>query len=467
MNIHQPSVTAATSAGTPTARPLPSPSGSPAAGSPAAGTPAAGTPAAGTPAATTLANASDGARAPAPPFAPRALIGLLAAVTATGPLAMQIFLPALPAVQADLDVTSGTVQLTLSLSMVAIALSTLVYGPLSDRYGRRPVLLAGLLLFLVGTAICGLAPDITTLILGRIVQAAGGAAGMVLARAVVRDLYGAEKATGAIAKLTMVMVVAPMVAPAIGGLLTDLLVWRAVFGFAALVGVLIAFWVAIALPESHPDRGRAEGLGDLLRGFGLLLASARFCGYVAQTAFASVIFFSFISGAPYLMVNTLGRPATEYGLWFVAVSLGFMTGNFIAIRTSGRFSQLGLMFTGCVIGLLGILAAVAVVLLGALAPWSLFLPVSLAMVGNGLAMPNAQAGAINVFPHRAGTASGFSGFAQMSVAAAATQAVGNLQDGSAWPMLTFMLIGATGALFAIGVVAIAERRERVHAAGAS
>ncbi|HSG88124.1 MAG TPA: multidrug effflux MFS transporter [Pseudomonadales bacterium] len=394
---------------------------------------------------------------PQPPIAPRGLIALLAAVTATGPLAMQIFLPALPAVQADFGADVGTVQLTLSLSMVAIALSTLAYGPLSDRHGRRPVLGAGLVLFLLGTLICAFAPGIGVLIFGRIVQAAGGAAGMVLARAVVRDLYGAERATGVIAQLTMVMVVAPMVAPAIGGVLTDLFAWRAVFAFAALAGVLIAFWVALKLPESHVDRGRGEGAGDLLRGFALLLGSPRFCGYVGQTAFSSAIFFSFISGAPYLMVNTLGRPATEYGLWFVAVSAGFMTGNFLAIRTSGRFPQLALMLTGSLVGLFGILLIVAIVLSGHLSPPALFLPAGLAMVGSGLAMPNAQAGAINVFPRKAGTASGFSGFAQMTVAAIATQAVGVLQNGTAWPMLAFMTCGAVGALASITVVWRAER----------
>ncbi|MDZ7827865.1 MAG: multidrug effflux MFS transporter [Gammaproteobacteria bacterium] len=304
-----------------------------------------------------------GVAGPVSRLAPRGLIGMLAAVTATGPLAMQIFLPALPAVQAEFGVSAGIVQLTLSLSMVAIALSTLAYGPLSDRHGRRPVLLAGLVLFLAGTGVCALAPDVVTLIVGRIIQAAGGAAGMVLARAVVRDVYGQDRAAGVIAQLTMVMVVAPMVAPAIGGLLTDLFVWRAVFAFAALAGILIAFWVALSLPESHVERGRVEGPADMLRGFALLLGSVRFCGYVGHTAFSSVIFFSFISGAPYLMVNTLGRPATEYGLWFVLVSAGFMAGNFLAIRLSGRFPQIGLMLAGSLAGVLGILVAMGVVLM--------------------------------------------------------------------------------------------------------
>ena len=387
------------------------------------------------------------------------LIALLAAVTATGPLAMQIFLPALPAVQRDFETTAAVVQLTLSLSLLAIAIATLAYGPLSDRYGRRPVLLVGLGLFLFGTLVCVLASGIEVLIFGRIVQAAGGAAGMVLARAVVRDVWGHEQAAGAIARLTMVMVVAPMVAPAIGGLLTDLFAWRAVFWFSALAGVVIAFWTAIRLPETHVARGRADGARDILRGFAHLLGSGRFRAYVAHTAFSSMMFFAFISGAPYLMVDVLERPATEYGLWFMAASLGFMAGNFLAIRTSGRWSVPASMLTGTLLGLAGVAISAGLVWAGHLSPLGLFLPITLTMVGNGLAMPNAQAGALNVFPHRAGTASGFSGFSQMMLSAVAIQAVGQLHDGTAWPMLMFMSLGAGGALIAACSIV---RLERIH-----
>jgi DHA1 family bicyclomycin/chloramphenicol resistance-like MFS transporter len=394
------------------------------------------------------------------PAAGLGLIALLAAVTATGPLAMQVFLPALPMVQRDLSSTPGTVQLTLSLSMVAIAVATLVYGPLSDRFGRRPVLLGGLGLFVLGTLVCALAPNVTILILGRIIQAAGGAAGMVLARAIVRDRFGPERSASVIAQLTMAMVVAPMVAPAIGGALTDLFAWRAVFWFSAVAGTLIALSVLLALPESHVQRGRSESPRAMLGAFAGLLSSAGFVGYLAHTAFSSVIFFSFISGAPYIMVSTLGRPATEYGLWFVLVSLGYMTGNYLAVRYSGRLPGLRLMAIGTSLGLTGVLVCAALVAAGWLSAATLFLPIAFAMIGSGLAMPNAQAGALNLFPHRAGTASGLSGFAQMSVAAIATQAVGMLQDGTPWAMLAFMAVGSAGALLAIALVRAAEQRAR-------
>ncbi len=395
------------------------------------------------------------------PFPNSALIALLAAVTATGPLAMQIFVPALPAVQSEFAVSAGVAQLTLSLSLLAIALSTLVYGPLSDRHGRRPVLLWGLGLFIAGTLLSVVAQSIELLIAGRLIQAAGGAAGMVLARAIVRDLWGHEQAAGVIAKLTMVMVVAPMVAPAIGGLLTDLFAWRGVFWFSALAGVLIAFWAALRLPESHHGRGRAEGALDLVRGFGYLLSSARFCGYVGHTAFSSMIFFAFMSAAPYLMTDALQRSATEYGLWFILASLGFMAGNYLAIWSSGRFSLQSLMLLGSILTVCGVAGAVLCILLFGLSPLTLFGPVTLALLGNGLAMPNAQAGALNVFPHRAGTASGFSGFAQMTLSAGAIQAVGFFYAGTALPMLLFMGLGAAMALLCIVLVLSVERRRSV------
>ena len=382
----------------------------------------------------------------------RALIAMLASITATGPLAMQIFLPALPVVQADFASTSGIVQLTLSLSMAAIALSTLAYGPASDHFGRRPVLLLGLGVFVLGSLLCAIAPTVEWLIFGRVVQAAGGAAGMVLARAVVRDLFSAEQAGAVIAQLTMIMVVAPMIAPTIGGALTDVVHWRSVFLFAGATVLLVLLWVFYALPETQIAAGRSENLGGILRGFGQLLRSRRFVGYVGHTASSSVVFFSFISGAPYLMVTTLGRPATEYGLWFVLLSAGFMMGNYIAIRTSGRFPQLLLMGFGSLLALAAVLLTVAFVANDALSPATLFLPISFAMIGNGLAMPNAQAGALSVFPSRAGTASGFSGFAQMAVAALATQAVGVFQDGSALPMLFCMTLGCLGALASVMLV---------------
>ncbi|HET6472862.1 MAG TPA: multidrug effflux MFS transporter [Pseudomonadales bacterium] len=382
---------------------------------------------------------------------PHWLIAILAAVTATGPFAMQCFLPALPAIQRGFAVSSATAQLTLSASMVAIAVGTLAYGPLSDRYGRRPVLLVGLIVFVVGGFACAFAPNVETLIVARIVQAGGGAAGMVIARAVARDLYGPQRAAGVIARLTTVMVVAPMVAPAIGGFIADAFGWRAIFALVCTAGAVVVGAVVVMFAESHRPEHRIDSPATMLRGFAQLLGSSRFVVLALYPAFSSTIFFSFISGAPYVMVDLLHRPATEYGLYFVLVAGGFMIGNFTAIRLSERFESLTLMTAGMMVALAGVLTTVAFALSGRLDPATLFLPMMLAQFGQGIGLPNAQAEVINVFPLRAGTASALTSFSQMMFAAVASQMLGVLQNGTPWPLLLSMLFGVTGALTAVGL----------------
>ena len=378
--------------------------------------------------------------------APTWLIALLASVTATGPLSMQIFLPALPAVQQAFEVDPGTAQLTLSVSMLAVAAFTLVYGPLSDRFGRRPVLLGGLVVFLLGSVLCVVAPTIDALIVGRVVQGAGGAAGMVLARAIARDLYGPSQAAVVIAKLTMIMVIAPMVAPAIGGLVNDLSDWRVIFVVVAIAGVAIIVATARQLPESVPMGANDGGALAMLRGFVLLLSSARFCLLALFPACSSVVFFSFVSGAPYVMVVLLDRPATEYGLYFMVVAGSFMLGNFVTVRLGGRIPLLRMMTIGSLLMAFGVALTGAFVAVGVLHPLTLFLPVAVSQLGQGMALPNAQAAVINLVPHRAGTASAVTGFLQMLAAAGATQLVGSLQNGTAWPLVLVMAGGVAGAL---------------------
>lgn len=396
----------------------------------------------------------------APP--PVWLIAILAAVTATGPFAMQIFLPALPAIQLSFAVSPATAQLTLSASMVAIAVGTLIYGPLSDRYGRRPILLFGLFVFVLGGLGCALAPDIHSLIVARIVQAAGGAAGMVIARAVARDHYGPRGAASVIARLTMVMVVAPMVAPAIGGVVVDVANWRAIFGLVCIAGIVVIGAVLIMFHESHHAEDRMEAAAGMLRGFVQLLASPRFVVLALYPAFSSTIFFSFISGAPYVMVGLLHRPATEYGLYFMLVAGGFMLGNFASVRLMKHYATLSLMTGGMLIALAGVSIAILFVVAGVLTPLTLFLPVVLAQFGQGIGLPNAQAEVINVFPLRAGTASALTSFSQMMFAAVASQVLGVLQNGTPWPLLLLMLLGTTGALTAVTVARSMLAKEGLH-----
>ena len=365
-----------------------------------------------------------------------ALMALLAAITALAPFSLQIFLPALPAIQASFAVAPGIVQLALSLSILANAVANLAYGPLSDRFGRRPVLLVGLAAFIAGSLGCALAPSIDLLIGARVVQSIGGAAGMVLARAIVRDLYDRERSASVIAYLTMAMVVAPMLAPTIGAVLLDVASWRAIFVLATGIGVALSWPIIVTLRETRSPEARR--IGGTFAGASTLLRSGQFWSYVLQSTFGISLFFAFIAGAPYFMMNVMGRSATEYGLWFILVSAAFMAGNLVSGRFSARIGLDRMVLAGALLALTGAGLALALLLGGAWTPLALFGPMMAAGLGNGFSVPNAQAGAVSVHPLLAGTASGVAGFSQMFVAALVSQAVGMLQNGTPYPMAGFM-----------------------------
>jgi len=376
------------------------------------------------------------------------LIVLLSAASALGPASMQILLPALPTIRTDFQVTASVAQLTLSLSMLSIAVATLIYGPLSDRFGRKHILVIGIIITFLGSIFCILAPTINLLILGRIIQAFGGAVGLVVARAVVRDVYGPQESARVISTLVMVMVVIPMMSPALGGELMVLFGWRSVFVCIAVFSVLMLVAMCWKLPETLVEPVHFEGIGGMLFTFRDLMRSREFCGYGFSVAFVSVVFFSFISAAPEIMVSVLNRSATEYGYYFIMIPAGFMTGSYLSRRFGNRLGIYKMIDYGSKVSLFGITLALIVQLSGFSHPIGLFLPIAIAIFGNGVTLPNAQAGAINVFPGHAGSASGLMGFLQMGFSAVAAQLVATIYNGTAYPLLALMFIAASLSLVA-------------------
>ncbi len=370
--------------------------------------------------------------------------------TALGPISVQMFLPVLPSIRSAFAVSAGTAQLALSASMLAIAFATLAYGPLSDCFGRRPVLIAGQAMFLVGSAICVLAPDMGTLVVGRVLQASGACSGMVLARAIVRDAYPVERVTSVLAYFTLAMACFPMVAPAIGGLLIDFVHWRAVFVFSLAAGVIALIGVALGVWETRPDR--TDRVVGERTGARRVLGTRGFWTYALTGAFGSAAFFGFISAVPYLMIDVMGRPAREYGFYFVALAVAFMGGSLLAARASARVGRDRML----VLAALAILASGAALLalyeLGAVHPLALFAPGALLTFAQGAAGPNAQAGAVAGDPKHAGAASGVLGFVQTVAAALCVQVVGSLQDGTPLPMTGCVLVAGLGALLSIAVL---------------
>lgn len=389
------------------------------------------------------------------------MIILLAAVSALGPVAMQILLPALPIIKETFLVTDDVAQLTLSLSMLAIAAGTLIYGPLSDKYGRKPIMLIGISITLVGSILCFLSDTIISLIISRVIQAFGAAVGLVLARAIVRDICGAAEAARVIATLVMVMVVLPMMSPALGGELMQKFGWQSVFVVIAIASVFALIFLLFNLPETLKEPVPFEGVSSMLATFSILLKSRIFCGYAFCITFVSVVFFSFISAAPEVMISVLNRPPTEYGYYFVLIPIGFMSGNYVARHFSVSISIDRMIAFGASVGIVGIILALSLQMIGFNQPLALFAPIALAVFGNGITLPNAQAAAINEFPQYAGSASGLTGFLQMAVSAAAAQLVAIIYNGTVYPLLLLMLASSIASLllFRWGVL---RQKKKIH-----
>ncbi|MSO66499.1 MAG: Bcr/CflA family efflux MFS transporter [Pseudolabrys sp.] len=393
---------------------------------------------------------------------PWRLLALLMAMTAIGPATLNILVPALPGLITSLATDTGTAQMTLSLYLLSLATAQLLLGPLSDRFGRRPVVLAGLTLAVVASLGAIATSSIGALIAVRIVQAIGAATGIVMGRAIIRDLFERDRAAAMIGLVTTAMAIAPMIAPLIGGILDTAFGWEAIFLFLALFAGAVLLWAFVVLPETRPVNVAYTPamLWQDTRG---LLGSAKFNGYVLVGALGSAPFFTFLGGGPHVVVTLMGRSSAEFGLWFAVASLGYMSGNFSVSRLSQRFGVDAMIVAGIVFELIGAsLTVVLVVTMPDAGPAIIFLPQLVISFGCGLLLPNAIAGAVSVRPQAAGTAAGMTGFMQMAAGAAATQVVSILLAGagSAMPMAWMMLIVVVATGVAYG--ALVRRPSPAH-----
>jgi DHA1 family bicyclomycin/chloramphenicol resistance-like MFS transporter len=363
-------------------------------------------------------------------------------MTGLGPFTMQVLIPSLPGLAVQMGTGMATVQLTLTLYLVGVALAQLVYGPLSDRFGRRPVLYAGLALHLVASVAALLAPTIHWLILARVGQAAGGCAGMVLGRAMIRDVWPRDRAASVMGYVTMAMTIAPMLAPVCGAWLDAAFGWRATMALSLLVGLGVLLPALRWLPETLPAPQPLPGIGGMLRAYGQLFAIPSFVALAMVCAWSVGVFFAFMAGAPFVVVNGMGYPPQDYAVAFMLVSLAFAAGNFTAGRLSARLGVYRMMGIGTVVTAAGALASVLVQALLAPGLVLFFLPMALMALGNGMSQPSAIAAAVSVRPALAGTASGLVGALQMAVGALLTVVVGLVETGSGLGMALTMLASA-------------------------
>lgn len=382
---------------------------------------------------------------------PRAPFALLAMVTATGTLGMHMIIPALPATAAGLNVSAAAIQLTITLYLVGLAIGQLVYGPLSDLFGRRPVLLAGLSLFTLAGAAAALAPSAGVLIGARVVQSIGGCGGLVLGRAIVRDQASAAGAAAQLALLTLVMSMAPAIAPVIGGYATSWFGWRASFALLALLGALALGLVVTLLPETMEGSGTGRGFRGMLHGSVALLRSRVFCGYALGGSCTTTAFYGFMSSSPFIFHDLLHQPPQAIGLYYVVLMLGVALGGFSANRLAGRVrTRVALRIANGI----AIAAAVAFMLADLtdhLSVATVIAPVTLFMVGAGMASPFAITGAVSVNPHAIGAASGLYGFMQMGYGMLCTIVVEVWRPGAVFPVAVVLLGSALLGQLALAV----------------
>jgi DHA1 family bicyclomycin/chloramphenicol resistance-like MFS transporter len=381
-------------------------------------------------------------------------LGALIAAYALGPMATQILTPAVPFVHRDFAIPMAAAQTLISLAFATIALMTLAYGLLSDRFGRRPVILVGTGLFCAGSLAAALAPTPEILILGRIVQAAGSSAGLVLARTIVHDVYGRDRSGQVLARVTIVMVFVPMLSPAVGGVLLDHVGWRAVFGLCALVGFSALLLLALRLPETHGDRRADLSIRDAVQDFNALLRDRRYLAPALFFSFVMATFFATQAAIPYLIVEVLGGSATEYGVWFAVLCAFYAAGNYLTGRWGDRFSRPQLMLIsgiGCLASAVGGWGAASAL------EWStavLFAPLIVLSSFGAIAIAPVQAEAVAAQPERSGAASGLMSGLQMAIGAGVVQLVGFSHDGTPHPMFAVLVACAVLALaaFALGYV---------------
>jgi DHA1 family bicyclomycin/chloramphenicol resistance-like MFS transporter len=392
-------------------------------------------------------------------------IVILGSLTAFAPLSIDMYLPAFPALRAHFGASAGAVQATLAVFFVGLACGQAVYGPISDRYGRRPPLLFGIALYVAASVAAACAPDIGSLTAARLFQALGGCAGMVIARAMVVDLFDERETARVFSLLMLVMGLAPILAPLLGGQFLALFGWTAIFWFFAGFGLLCLAAVLLGLGETlPPERRSAGGIVDALRAYRRLLADRRFVAFAATGALAMGAMFAYITGSPFVFIEMHGVSPQVYGLLFGTNAFGLIVASQINARLLRRFPGQAILPVAVAVALIADLALAAAVLADAGGLVGLMIPLFVTVSSLGFVMANASAAAMARATAHRGAASALIGVMQFALAAGVGALVGALQDGTARPMA--LVIAALG-LAAFVASRIAARSASVTPAPAA
>jgi DHA1 family bicyclomycin/chloramphenicol resistance-like MFS transporter len=381
--------------------------------------------------------------------ASRRLIAGSAIIGSIGTFSLHVLLPALPAIADAMRVGPHAAQLLISLSILAIALGNLTVAPLSDRYGRRPIVLLALGLFVLGSAGGIVAATLDWLVVARVVQAFGGGAAMSVMRATLLDHFGPAKAAGALAATATAILVAPMLAPTIGGFVLEWLNWRAVFALSGVLGFAVFLFASRNLRDARrADRAAGPSL-RYVSNYGRLLRSREYRAFLVYGACMVSMIYTFVTGAPYVAIDVLGVSPSRFGLLLFFPAVASFAGFLLAARMTGRLGGQRMMRSGAMIAFAGTLAMAALALAGFRHPVALFVPGMAIGFANAIAAPSATIGAISRDPEIAGAASGLLGFLQLVTAAASTQLVAALTAHSPVPLAVVLLVLCLVALLAL------------------
>lgn len=381
----------------------------------------------------------------------------LVVIASISVLSMNMILPALPSMTEYFQTTYSIMQLTVTGYLAMTGLLQIFFGPLSDRYGRRPVLLIGLAIFILASFLCMLAPNIEIFLLGRVLQTSA-ATGIVLSRAIVRDLYSADEAASKLGYVTVGMMVVPMFSPLIGGLLDQYFGWQAIFALMTVFACICLVVVYFDLGETN--KNKSNSLSEQIKAYPELFKSRRFWGYTLTASFTSGAYFSLLGGGPFVATEHFHLGPAEFGSYFLFLATGYLLGNLASGKFSTRFGINKMMMMGAIVSSIGLAISVVIILLGYASAISFFGSMFFVGIGNGLTLPNANAGMVSVRPKLAGSASGLGGAVMIgggSAMAAYVSSILTIQSGPL-PLVAFMLITSVIAVLNTGYVMFIDSR---------
>ena len=394
---------------------------------------------------------------PTPGIRPPSTLQLIA-FTVLGPFSMHLIIPAITPIQYHFGISHGTAAMLISATLWGIAGSTLFFGVFADRFGRRPMLMIGMALFVAGSVMGEFGDTATIVILGRVIQGIGGATGMVISRAVIRDLYDRDEGTSKLAYLTMAVMIAPILAPMFAGYIVNTYGWRVVFDAAAVTGLAIFIWMATTFPETLKTHIPIPNARAMFSAYANVIRQPVFVFYSLVGTFVMTSFFSMMSGAPYIAHHVWGLNSEELGYYLVFGGLGMVVSTFVTGRIATRVDHDRLMLVGLGIIATGISTVALLQLLGVPYALAFFAPMTITGFGAGFCLPTSTASALHIIPRMAGTASGLMTFMQFLVAGVAAQMIGYFDHSTPWSVIGFMVVGITLAVTSALVAISMSRR---------